>query len=242
TLDADPMLLNMANGTLDLRTGKLREHSSLDMLTQLSGTEWDEKAGCPRWLQFLDEVFAGDQELIDYIQAAVGYSLTGSVEEHALFFCYGGGCNGKSTFLSVLQDMLGEYGHAGASGLLQQRGMGRAHPTEQAMLHNKRLVVCQELEEGLPWAESVVKHLTGGDAIATRRMREDFWTMKPTHKLWVAGNAKPVVKEATDGIWRRMKLVPFTVSFEGREDTQLERELRKELAGILTWAVEGAMR
>lgn len=242
-LDSEPMLLNLTNGTLDLRTGELRDHSPGDLMTQLAGVEWDEDAQCPTWERFVFEICDGDAELVSYLQKSVGYSLTGRTDEHVLFFCYGHGANGKSTFLETLLKLLGEYGMMGAPGLLQRDrgGSTRSHPTEQAALHQKRMVICQEVEEGSPWNEPVVKHLTGGDTMTVRRLYEDYWEMRPTHTLWVSGNARPVVRESTDGIWRRMKLVPFTVSFKGREDHSLSRKLAKELPGIMRWAVEGCL-
>ena len=241
-LDADPMLLNVANGTVDLRTGRLRPHQQMDLITKLSPVVFDPSAQAPIWVRFLYRALAGDDELFHFIRRAVGYALTGSVQEHALFFCYGNGANGKSTFLGTLHSLLGDYGSPAPRGMLfRSRGTDR-HPTELAMLHGLRYVTCSEIEEGQAFDEALVKDLTGGDPISARRMNEDFWSFFPTHKLWLAGNHQPVVRGDDEGIWRRMRLIPFTVTIpEAERDATLAEQLRAELPGILAWAVRGAV-
>lgn len=240
-LDKDNWLLNVKNGTIDLRTGNLREHQRDDLITKLSPIHYDPNAECPAWLSFVNQVFDGDQEVIDYMQRAVGYVLTGSVEEQCLFFLHGTGKNGKSTFVGVVLEMLGDYAIAAAPNLLMAK-VSDSHPTEQADLHGKRFVVCQETEQGRKWAETTVKQLTGGDAIRARRMRKDFFQFLPTHKFFVAGNHKPQIVGTDEGIWRRLKLVPFKVTIpDATRDPRLAERLRSEHAGILRWAVQGCL-
>jgi putative DNA primase/helicase len=240
-LDADPWLLNVANGTIDLRTGALREHRREDLITKLAPVAYDPKASAPTWLAFLERAMGGRGELVEFLQRLVGYALTGEVREHVLAFFYGGGANGKSTFLGTIHALLGDYATPGPRGLLF-RSRGERHPTELASLHGRRFVTCSEIEEGLAFDEALVKDLTGGDPIECRRMREDFWRFDPTHKLFLAGNHKPTVRGDDEGIWRRMRLVPFTVTIpEGERDPELPAKLRAELPGILRWAVEGCV-
>lgn len=240
-LDADPMLLNVANGTVDLRTGHLRAHRREDLITKLAPVAYDPKATCPTWDTFLDRAMGGSAELIAYLQRIVGYALTGEVREHVLGFFFGGGANGKSTFLGTIHAMLGDYAAPAPRGLLF-RSRGERHPTELASLHGRRFVTCSEIEDGLAFDESLTKDLTGGDPISCRRMNEDFWSFQPTHKLFLAGNHKPTVRGDDEGIWRRMRLVPWLVTIpEAERDPLLPAKLRAELTGILRWAVEGCM-
>lgn len=238
--DGDPMLLNCANGTLDLTTGGLRPHRREDKITRILPWAYDPAATRPRWERFLVEVLP-DVETIAFIQRAIGYSLTGAVSEHALFFLYGLGANGKSVFLLVLLALLGDYGVQAPTSMLLAKA-GEAHPTELTTMHGRRVVVCQETPPGKGWAEELVKHITGGDRITARRMREDFWQFEPTHKLWVSGNHKPIVRGTDEGIWRRLRLVPFErVIPENERDPKLIDKLRAELPGILAWAVQGCL-
>jgi putative DNA primase/helicase len=178
---------------------------------------------------------------IRFLQRAVGYALTGDISEQVLFFLYGAGANGKSTFARVLLDLLGDYATQGAPDLLLAK-RNESHPTEVADLLGCRLVVCQEIEAGRAFAEVTVKQLTGGDLIKARRMREDFWSFAPTHKFFVAANHKPPVRGTDHAIWRRIRLVPFTVRITDEErDPNLLEKLRAELAGVLAWAVEGCL-
>jgi putative DNA primase/helicase len=238
-LDADPWLLNCLNGTIELRTGTPRAHRREDLLTKLCPVEYDAQATCPRWIAFLSDVMAGNQALISYLQRAVGYSLTGSVEEQCLFFPHGTGQNGKSTFLGVLQAMLGDYAMQAIPELLIVRG-NEQHPTERADLFGKRFVATIEVESGKRLAEALVKQLTGGDRIRARRMREDFWEFEPTNKIWLAANHKPLIRGQDYAIWRRIKLIPFTVKIaDEKKDPTLPEKLKGELPGILAWAVRG---
>jgi P4 family phage/plasmid primase-like protien len=240
-LDADPWLLNVRSGTIDLRTGEQRAHRRDDLNTKLASVDYDPNARAPTWEAFLRRAMAGDHELVAYLQRLIGYALTGSVQEHVLVFFYGGGANGKSTFLSTIHALLGDYATPAPRGLLF-RSRGERHPTELATLFGRRFVTCSEIEEGQVFDEALTKDLTGGDRIECRRMREDFWTYGPTHKLFMAGNHKPTVRGDDEGIWRRMRLVPWTVTIpEGERDPALPGKLALELPGILRWAVDGCL-
>lgn len=246
-LDQHPFLLNCANGTVDLKTGQIRPHSRADLITHCLDTAYNPQATAPTWLKFLESTFAGDQELIRFVQKAVGYSLTGSTDEQVLFFCHGVGSNGKSTLLETLLLLLGKLGIQAAPGLLMASRTER-HPTDQADLFGKRMVVSQETEDGRRMNESLVKQLTGGDTIRARRMREDFWEFRPTHKLWLSTNHKPVIKGTDHAIWRRIRLIPFNMKFTddgangtAKKDCTLKDKLRNELPGILAWTVAGCL-
>jgi putative DNA primase/helicase len=239
--DADPWLLNCANGTIDLRTGELRPHTRGDLLTRLAPVPYDPTAICPTWDAFLTHIMGGNADMLGFLQRAVGYSLTGSVQEQCLFFPYGGGANGKSTFLKAILSMLGrDYAKQAAPELLTV-GQDR-HPTELADLAGVRFVASIEVAEGKRLAEALVKQLTGGDPVKARLMRQDFFQFDPAFKIWLAANHKPVVKGTDFAIWRRIRLIPFTVTIpEAEQDKRLGDKLHAELAGILAWAVRGCL-
>jgi putative DNA primase/helicase len=240
-LDGHHFLLNCANGTLDLRTGRLRRHRREDLITKLCPVEYYSDAKCPLWDRFLERVMAGKQSLIDYLRRVIGYCLTGSVAEQALWFFHGAGANGKSTFLGTVLAMLGDYAMQAVSELLMVKNH-EAHPTERADLFGKRFVATIETEEGKRMAESLMKQLTGGDKIRARKMRQDFFEFDPTHKILLAANHRPVIRGRDGAVWRRIKLVPFTVTIPDVEkDKDLAGKLRRELPGILAWAVRGCL-
>jgi P4 family phage/plasmid primase-like protien len=239
-LDSDTWLLNVVNGTLDLRTGNLTPHNPQQMITKLCRVEYHANAPAPTWKATLDDIFLGQQNLVDYLQRFLGYCLTGGVAEQILAIFWGIGANGKSTLLDVILDLLGEdYSMKAPTDLLMAKRQ-QSHPTEQADLHGKRLVICVETDQGRRMAESLVKELTGGDKIRARRMREDFWQFSATHKIVLACNHKPTVRGTDHAIWRRLRLVPFNRVFKPDEqDKQLGEKLRRELPGILAWCVRG---
>jgi putative DNA primase/helicase len=239
-LDADPWSLSVANGTLDLRTGTLRPQRRQDLITKTSPVEYSCEATCPRFEEFLERALP-DPEVKSFVQRAVGYSLTGVTTEHVLFIAHGSGANGKSTLMEVLLDMFGDHGAPAAPRLLVLEKHSE-HPTAVADLHGRRLVVSQEVQEGHRLDEALVKQLTGGDTLKARQMRQDFWSFRPTHKLWLACNHKPAIRGTDFGLWRRIRLIPFEVAIPSEEqDRQLGEKLRAELPGILHWAVEGCL-
>src|SRR5215208_985754 len=238
-MDASPDLLNVLNGTIDLRAGKLREHRREDLITKLAPVEYDPNGAAPLWAQTLERVLP-DPEVRAFFKKLCGYALTGDVSEQMLPVLYGTGANGKSTVLNTLLAVLGDYGMQAAPDLLvAKKG---SHPTELADLFGMRLVASIEVEDGSRLAESLVKQLTGGDRVKARRMRQDFWEFEPTHKVLMACNHKPQVRGTDNAIWRRIRLVPFTETIPPAEqDRQLPDKLRAEASGILAWAVEGCL-
>jgi putative DNA primase/helicase len=241
-MDRDPWTLNCLNGTLNLKDGTFREHSRDDFLTKLCPTSYLPDAKAERWEKFLMEIMSGNVELISYLQRLVGYALTGVIREHVLPIAYGTGANGKSTFLGTLRHILGtDYAAETAPDLIMTRSHA-AHPTERADLAGKRFVTTIEVEDGRHLAENFVKQLTGGDDLKVRRMREDFWTLKPTWKIFMATNNKPEIKGMDAGIWRRVRLIPFSVTISPAAiDTMLGEKLLGEASGILAWAVRGCL-
>lgn len=239
-LDADPMLLNCPNGVLDLRTGKLRPHRREDFMTKVAAAAFDPSATAPRFERFLRECMDGDEGLVDYLLRFCGYCLTGDVSEHVMGLWSGGGRNGKSTLLNVLQQIMGDYARTIDSALLVD-GRGSHHSTGQTDLRGLRLACCSEVPEGRPFNEALVKKLTGGDMITARRMRQDNISFMPTHKLVLACNSKPLVREDGDAFWARVQPVPWNVSFRGREDRGLQQALIDEAPGILALLARGCL-
>ncbi len=241
-MDRDKWLLNCVNGTVDLRTGKLRPHDRRDQMTKLCPTPFDPKATAPTFYKFLREVFASDGDLIDYMCRLLGCCLTGDTREHLLAVFHGPGGNGKSVLTNTIMHVMGEdYSLAAMPDLLMAKRHSD-HPTEIASLLGKRLLVCQETGAGRRLNEPLVKWLTGGDKLTARRMREDYWSFLPTHKAIVVTNHRPEVRGTDDGIWRRLRLIPFNQKFSGeREDTGLPDRLKAEAPGILAWCVNGCL-
>jgi putative DNA primase/helicase len=239
-LDASPWLFNVETGTLDLRTGQHRAHDRADNLTKMTEVVYDPSAKAPRWTAFLKEIMNGDQELVEFLQRAVGYSLTGDTREQCLFFCYGQGANGKSTFLEVLRELFGDYAQqADFTTFLARKGDGPRN--DLARMRGARLITAVEAPGDRGFDEMVLKQLTGGDTVVARRLYEEFFEFKPQHKLWLAANHKPLVKEQTEAFWRRIRLIPFAVTFtKAQRDHKLKNKLVKELPGILNWALTGA--
>ena len=243
-LDTDPMLLNVANGTIDLRDGSLRPHRRGDAITKIAQAAFDSDAPCVRWMEFLDRIFDGDDELIAFIQRAVGYSLTGEVIEQCLFFLHGTGQNGKSVLIQTLLSVLGEYAQKAPTELImrQERSSSGGATPDMARLRGVRLAVTAELDENQRMGEARVKDLTGADRVVARKLYCDPIEFDPTHKLWIYGNHKPTIRGTDDGIWRRIRLVPFTVKIPDEEkDHHLIDKLRRERNGILAWAVRGCL-
>jgi putative DNA primase/helicase len=212
--DSDPWLFNTPAGTVDLRTGKMRPHDLQDHITRVAPVAPGGEA--PIWLKFLNRVTGGNQELVDYLQRVVGYCITGSIKEHALFFLYGTGANGKSTFLNAITGAIGEYHRTAPIETFTASHTDR-HPTDLAGLRGARLVTAIETEEGRRWAESRIKTLTAGDPVSARFMRQDFFDYVPQFKLMFAGNHKPGLRSVDEAIRRRFNLIPFTVTIPARE-------------------------
>jgi putative DNA primase/helicase len=246
-LDADPMLFQVANGTIDLRTGERRTPRRRDLITKRSPIVYDPDAICPLWNNFLRRVQGYQQDIdradrmITYLKRLVGMSLTADISEQILLFLHGVGQNGKSTFLNTILALTGDYGMQAAPNFLLVREHEQ-HPTELTDLFGKRFVSTVEIEKGKRLAEALMKILTGSEKVRARRMREDMWEFPPTWKIWFAANDKPKVKGRDKATWRRIKLIPFEVTIPDEEvDHDLPHTLLNELPGILNWAIEGCL-
>jgi putative DNA primase/helicase len=237
--DTDLWLLNTPGGVVDLRTGTLRPHRPEDYMTKITAVE--PNGDCPLFMDFLNSITAGDKELQAYLQRAFGYALTGSVEEHALFFGYGTGSNGKSTLMNTASHVLGDY-YSAASIDTFIISSGDRHPADLAALRGARLVVTSETEEGRRWAEVRIMQLTGGDPVSARFMRQDYFTYHPQFKLFFVGNHKPGLRTVNVAVRRRFNLIPFNVVIPAQDrDKKLPNKLRKEWPGILAWMIQGCL-
>ena len=241
-LDKNPLVLNVLNGVVDLQKGELMPHSRSYLITKLAPINYDTNATCPKWTDFLNKIMIGNNALIQYLQRVAGYCLTGKTGEHKLFFLFGSGANGKTTFLKALQGILGDYAIKTASEILIARPVG-THTTSITDLKGARLALTVEVQEGRRLAEALVKELTGGDSITARRMREDNTTFEPTHKIVLAANHKPIVHETTRALWRRIDLIPFNYVFGEEERIKDYHEilLNEERDGIFQWALQGCL-
>lgn len=235
--DADLWALNTPGGVVDLRTGTSRPHTVADRFTKITAVA--PGGECPTWLQFLDRATGGDKQLQAFLKRMCGYALTGEVREHALFFVYGTGGNGKGTFLNTITHIMGDYQRVSGAETFTE-SPGDRHTTELARLQGARLVTAQETEEGKRWAESRIKALTGGDPITARFMRQDDFTYIPQFKLVIVGNHKPAFRNVDEAIRRRLHLIPFTASIPASErDPLLPSKLKAEAGAILAWMIEG---
>jgi putative DNA primase/helicase len=239
-LDADPWLFNTANGTIDLRTGVLRDHRREDLITKLAPVEHIPAATAPAWEHFLQRVLPGE-DLRGFVQRAAGYSATGNTSEQCMFINHGTGANGKSTFQETISAALGDYAmRTPTEMLLAKRSDGV--PNDIARLKGSRFVSASETEEGRRLAESRIKDLTGQDTITARFMRAEWFDFEPVHKLWLSTNHKPEIRGTDQAIWRRIRLVPWTVVIPPAEqDKKLSEKLRAELPGVLAWIVQGCL-
>jgi putative DNA primase/helicase len=237
--DANPMLFNCLNVTIDLNTGEPREHCRADLISKVAPVEYEPIAKCPTWLEFLNTVTGGSAELTDYLQRCVGYSLTGQTREHALFLLYGTGANGKSTFLEVLRYVFGDYSQAADFGsFLFSNGLPIRN--DLAKLHGARFVTANESDSGKRLDETVVKQMTGGDKVTARFLYGEHLEFTPQFKLWLGTNHKPTIRGQDEGVWRRIRLIPFTVSIPSQQqDHMLRDKLMLEAPGILNWALQG---
>jgi putative DNA primase/helicase len=243
-LDCDPWLLNVENGTIDLRTGDLKPHDPTNLITKLAPVIYDPDAECPAFDAFVERIFDSEVGLINFVQRAIGYSLTGSMSEQAMFIAHGKGANGKSTLLEAVRHMLGDYAtHTPAETFLAKRGSGGAAASpDLARLRGARFVSAVEADQGRRLAEALVKEITGGDPITARHLHKEFFEFKPQGKIWLATNHRPEIRGTDNGIWRRIHLVPFNVSIPKEDqDRDLAGKLKAEAPGILAWAVRGCL-
>ncbi len=240
-LDADPWALNVFNGTVDLRTGELRPHRRQDLLTRMAGAEFDPAAPCPRFMAFLQQIFADDAAMIEYVRRLLGMCLTGDVREQILPIWYGVGANGKSVLIDLVKAIMGDFASNAPPNLLTQPRT-QEHPTEIADLLGRRLVIASETEDAAAFKLQFVKRLTGDATLKGRYMRQDYFSFPRTHKLIVVTNNKPRVREDSEAVWRRLRLIPFDVVIPVHQrDPLLLSKLVAEGAGVLAWLVEGCL-
>jgi putative DNA primase/helicase len=245
-LDADPYALCTPDGIVDLRTGLIKSPDPDKDFHSRSTSVGPYHGNPPRWNRFLLDTFGDDdegREMVDFLQLLLGYSVTGDVGGQVLPFLFGAGKNGKSVLLDVLMKLLGDYADAAPPGFLMSRPY-EGHPTDLAELHGRRVIVCSEVKHGDKFDEARVKLLTGGDRIKARRMRQDFFSFQPTHKLWLLGNHRPEVGTGGFAFWRRMRLIPFerVVSDDRKIDNLADILVTEEGPGILGWLIDGARR
>ena len=238
--DQDNFTLNCLNGTLNLNTGKLSPHNKADLITKIIDVTYNPAAKAPTWDKFLHKIFEGNKELIGFIKRAIGYSMTGSIKEQCIFILHGVGKNGKSTFLDTIRSMLGEYTkNANVSVFLKTE---KQNFEEVARLQSARFVTTTEPEEGEQLSESFIKQATGGEPLTARYLYRGSFEFIPKFKIWMGTNHKPKIKGSDLGIWRRIMLIPFSYIVPPEEcDPDLVDKLKKELPGILNWAIEGCM-
>jgi putative DNA primase/helicase len=239
--DTNLWLFNTPGGTIDLKTGELREHSREDYITKIAGATPTDEVDCRKWLAFLEQITDGNRELQDYLQRLGGYAMVGDPCEECLDFFYGQGGNGKGTFLKTLQYIFGSYATTAATETFLESKWSR-HPTDVAKLAGARLVVAQEIDKGRMWNEALIKTLTGRDVMTARFMRKDYFDFLPQFTLIISGNNRPSLK-AADAAWRRrLHLVPFNRNIPPeQQDPKLKTELESEAGGILRWCVIGCL-
>jgi putative DNA primase/helicase len=239
-LDSGKLLLNCANGTLDLSACELKTHDKDDFITKIIATEYDHEAKCERWESILNDIFGGNESLIKYFQRVIGYSLTGLTSEQCFFILHGNGNNGKTTLMKTIANLMGDLAKQAPPKAFMKKRNDNGAGYDIAILKGARLVQAVETEHGQELAENLIKSVTGGDQISSRDLYKSFTAMNPTFKIFILTNHLPVIKGTDDGIWRRVRLVPFNNSIPAdKVDKNLINELKGEYAGILAWAVEG---
>lgn len=240
--DADPYLLNCRNGTLDLRTGKIRPPQRDDYLTRALDIDYNPEASAPLWGAFLSRIFAGNETLIGYMRRVIGYTLTGDTSEQCLFLFYGPGANGKSVLVDVTSAMMGDFAQASPMQTFTAKPNDNGASNDLARMRGARLVTASETNQGVRMNEALIKKVTGQDKITARFLFSEFFDYLPQFKLWLAMNHKPVIRGTDDGIWRRLRLIPFSVIIpEEERDRHLAEKLKAELVGVLAWAVKGCL-
>ena len=239
--DRNRFFLNCSNGTVDLATGELIPHDKENFITKVAPVSYDPSATCPQWEKFLDRIMDGNQDLIRFLQRAIGYSLTGDVSEQCFFILWGNGNNGKTTFLRTIGNILGDYSQHTPIDTLIIKKKGAAS-NDVARLKGSRFVTAAESEKGDRLAENLIKQLTGDDTISARFLYQETFEFEAEHKLFLATNNKPIIAGNDHAIWRRIKLIPFQVTItEEEKDRQLPEKLKAEYSGILNWAINGCL-
>jgi len=238
-LDTNPWLLNVNNGTIDVMTGVFRKHRQEDLITKIAKVDFDPKADCPMWKQFIREIMNYKPDVIKFLQTAAGWAMTGDISEQTMFILFGSGANGKSTFLNTIMYLLGDYATAASTETFMKKS-GDQYSNDIARLRGTRFVTTTEAEQGRRISEPLIKKITGNDQMTARFLYGEFFNFTPTFKIFMATNHKPIIKGTDHGIWRRIKLIPFTTRIpEEKQDKHLEIKLREEASGILNWLLEG---
>ena len=241
-LDKNPWLLNVENGAINLKTGELLPHCREDMITKLAKVRYDKDADCPMWKQFVREIMDYKPDLVSFLQTAAGWAVSGDTSEQSMFILYGTGANGKSTFLNVIQNILGDYAMSTWPETFMKRNNDTA-TNDIARLRGSRFVTTTETEQGRRLSEHLIKQVTGNDALTARFLYGEYFNFVPTFKIFMASNHKPMIKGTDHGIWRRIKLIPFTTRItDDKRDPYLDQKLLSEKSGILNWLIEGALR
>jgi putative DNA primase/helicase len=241
-LDTNPWLLNVRNGTIDVLTGEFREHRQEEMITKIANVEYDPAADCPMWKNFIREIMNYKTELITFLQTAAGWALTGNIQEQTMFILYGSGANGKTTFLNTIMHLLGDYATATPTESFMKKNSDQ-NTNDIARLRGTRFVTTTEAEQGRRLSEPLIKKITGNDQMTARFLYGEYFNFTPTFKIFMATNHKPVIKGTDHGIWRRIKLIPFTTTIpDEKQDKNLEEKLKQEASGILNWLLEGTAR
>ncbi len=242
-LDADPMLLGVKNGVIELTFGRFRPAKRSDLITKTAGVEFDPKAVCPKFRAFVAQITGGDEELASYLQCLVGYCLTGRTSEQQFYIPFGPfgpGANGKTVFWEIIRSILGAYATTTPPDTLMMKRSGGGPSPDLARLQGVRLALASEPEEGSLLAEAQVKRMTGQDTIIARGLYQDFVEYVPQFKTVLLTNHKPFIRSNSEAIWRRIQLIPFSVVIPLEEQNKhLLDELKEELPGILNWALEG---
>lgn len=241
--DKEDMLLNTESGYVDLSNGELHDHEIDKNFSHQTLAEYSDNVDAPLWEKFLNQIFNSDEELIHYVQKAIGYSFTGSVDEQCLFILNGRGRNGKSVFSNVISDVAGNYAkQMNVQTIVAKKNQSGSANSDIARLEGARIVTSSELNEGDRFDESLVKQLTGGDKILARFLYGSEFEYKPKFKIWMATNHLPIIRGTDDGIWRRIKIIPFNIQIpKEKVDKKLEYKLKAEYTGILNWIVQGAI-
>ena len=241
--DKEDMLLNTESGYVDLSNGELHDHDIDKKFSHQTVAEYSDNVDAPLWEKFLNQIFNNDEELIHYVQKAIGYSFTGSVDEQCLFILNGRGRNGKSVFSNVVSDVAGNYAkQMNVQTIVAKKNQSGSANSDIARLEGARIVTSSELNEGDRFDESLVKQLTGGDKILARFLYGSEFEYKPKFKIWMATNHLPIIRGTDDGIWRRIKIIPFNIQIpKEKVDKKLEYKLKAEYTGILNWIVQGAI-
>jgi len=240
--DFNPWLLNLQNGTIDVLTGEFREHRQEEMITKIANADYDPQADCPLWKKFVREIMDYKEDLINFLQTAAGWAITGNTTEQTMFILYGSGANGKTTFLNTIMHILGDYATSTATETFMKKS-GDQTTNDIARLRGIRFLTTTEAEQGRRLSEPLIKKITGNDQITARFLYGEYFIFTPTFKIFMATNHKPVIKGTDHGIWRRIKLIPFTTRIEEEhQDKNLEEKLKEEASGILNWLLAGTRR